>query len=295
MVVDSGIAARRELASLIKAARRRYVVGARKVSQTELAALLGCTQSKIQKVEAAHVRIDPEDVEQIIKHLGIEPAAARRMRELAALNAVQRPWSEQRALVPYYFRKYLQLEQIATEILSWHEMRIPGPLQSTDFILRQFNANGKIDVEAYLRNRESRRKLFQQAQLRRYHCILAEEVVRRVTCTLGPATARDQIDYLLAVNDPTDPRQLADARTTISLLPVDAAVPHLENDFSVLHFANPALSIVYIEHVAGAQYLNSPSAIDRAAVAWRAVANAALDREATQRLLQKLRIECTGS
>jgi hypothetical protein len=63
----------------------------------------------------------------------------------------------------------------------------------------------------------------------------------------------------------------------------------VENDFSLLHFIDPAHSIVYIEHVAGAQYMNSTSAVDKAVAAWRAVERAALDRRATQERLRKLR------
>lgn len=293
-VTTPGMPARRALAALIKAARRERVVEGRRLSQAALAALLGCTQSKIQKIEAADVKIEPEDVERLIKLLGVESATARRMRELVALNAVGEPWSGERALIPHYARKYLELEQSATEILSWHEMRIPGPLQSMHFMLRQFNTAGKVDVAPYMRNRERRRKLLHQPQLQRYHCVLAEEALRRAACGLGRDTARDQIDYLLAVNDPTDPRHLADARTSIFLLPAEAAVPYLDNDFSLLRFADPGHSVVYIEHVAGAQYLDSASAVDKAGAAWQALARAALDRENTQELLLKLRGECAG-
>jgi hypothetical protein len=294
MVTTPGMPARRELAALIKAARREHDIDGRRLSQTALAALMSCTQSKIQKIEAANVKIEPEDVEQIIRHLGVEPATARRMRQLVALNAVGEPWSGERALVPHYARKYVELEQIATEILSWNEMRIPGPLQSMHFMLRQFNTAGKVDVAPYMRNRERRRKLFHQPALRRYHCVLAEEALRRVACGLGRGTARDQIDYLLAINDPTHPGELANARTSISLLPADAAVPYLETDFSILRFADPGNSLVYIEHVAGAQYLDSSSAVEKACAAWQAVACAALDREGTKGLLLKLRDEFAG-
>jgi hypothetical protein len=213
------------------------------------------------------------------------------MRRLAALSTIGEPRSGQRALVPPYVRKYLELEQVATEVLSWHEMRIPGPLQSMQFMLQQFSTIGKIDAIAYVRNRERRKKLFQQPQLRRYHCVLAEEALRRIARSLGQDILRDQIDYLLAINDSTATRQLADARTSISLLPTEAAIPYLENDFSLLHFSNPTHSMVYIEHVAGAHYLNSASAVNKAAAAWNAVARAALDRKGTQRLLMKLRSE----
>lgn len=294
LVSTPGMPARRELAALIKAARCEHVVDGRRMSQTALASALGCTQGKIQKIEAAHVKIEPEDVEQMIAHLGVEPATTTRMRQLVALNAVGEPWSGERALVPHYARKYLEWEQIATEILSWHEMRIPGPLQSMHFVLRQFNTAGKVDVAPYMRNRERRKKLFHQPQLRRYHCVLAEEALRRAARSLGPDTARDQIDHLLAINDPTHPRGLADARTSLSLLPVDAAVPYLDNDFSLLHFADPRHSLVYIEHVAGAQYLDSSSAVEKADASWQALARAALNRERTQGLLRKLRDELTS-
>jgi transcriptional regulator with XRE-family HTH domain len=294
MAIGSGMPARRELAALIAASRRARMVDGRSLSQAGLAAMLGCTQSKIQKIEAAHVRIDSQDVELIIQNLDIEPSTAVRMRQLAALSTVGEPWSGQRALVPPYARKYLELEQIATEILSWHEMRIPGPLQSVHFMLQQFNTIENNDSIAYVRNREQRRKLFQQPQLRRYHCVLAEEAIRRTAHGLGQATVRDQIDYLLAINDPTDAHQLADARTSISLLPAEATIPYLENDFSLLRFSNPIHSMVYIEHVAGAHYLDSVSAVDKAAAAWHAVAQVALDREGTQRLLMKLRADLTN-
>jgi hypothetical protein len=289
-----GMSARHELAALIKAARCAHVVQGRTLSQAGLAALLGCTQSKVQKIEAAHVTIGSKDVERIIDQLGIQSATAYRMRQLVALNVVGEPWWGQRAVVPPYARRYLELEQIATEILSWHELRIPGPLQSTQFILRQLNTARKIDIGPYVRSRESRRKLFHQPQLRRYHCVVAEEALHRAVSGLGRAAVCDQINHLLAINDPTDPRQLADSRTTISLLPVEAAVLYVENDFSLLHFTDPEHSIVYIEHVAGAQYLYSTSAVDKALAAWRAVECAALDREATQMRLRELRAEWVG-
>lgn len=293
IVTTPGMPARRELAALIKMARQECVVDGRRLSQAALAAVMGCTQSKIQKIEAAHVKIEPEDVERVIGHVGVGSVTARRMRQLVALNAVGEPWSGERALVPHYARRYLELEQIATEILSWHEMRIPGPLQSMHFMLRQFNTAGKVDVAPYLRNRERRRKLFHQPALQRYGCVVAEEALRRAACGLGRDAARDQIDYLLAINDPTDPRE-ADARTSICLLPAEAAVPYLENDFSILRFADPGHSLVYIEHVAGAQYLDSTSAVEKAGAAWRILAGAALGREGTQELLRKLRVEFVG-
>jgi hypothetical protein len=259
-----------------------------------LATLLGCTQGKIQKMEAARVKIERRDVERLIEQLGVDPATADAMRDLTALNAVGEPWSGERALVPDYVRRYLESEQAATEILSWHEMRIPGPLQSTQFMLRQFNTAGQIDVAPYLRNREHRRRLFHQPHLKNYHCVLAEEALRRAVSGFDRHTALDQIQHLLAINDPNDPRHFADARTRVCLLPARAEVPYLPNDFSLLHFADPGNSLVYIEHVAGATYLDTATAVERADAAWRHITRAALDKDATQEFLHHLAAEFTA-
>lgn len=291
IVIMSAMTARHELAVLIKIARRTSTRDGRKLSQTALGELVGCSQGKIQKIEAARVKIEPGDVEKILAHLDVDEDTGKKMLSLAALNAVGEPWSGERALVPKYVRAYMELEQDATEILSWHEGRIPGPLQSTHFMLQQFQTAGRVDVAPHMRNREQRRELFHRPQLQRYHCILGEEAIRRAATGLGRDTARDQIDYLLVINDPEHPSNLADHRTCVSLLPADAAVPFLPTDFSVLRFDNPKNNFVYIEHVGGAHHLKSDDVVQQTLDAWEELHHASLDRDGTGKLLRELRTE----
>lgn len=285
------VSARRELGALIKAARRDHRIDGKPMSQAELARLLGCTQGKIQKIEAGAVKIEHEDVDQIIKHLDIDEAAASEMHSLVSSNTATSPWSGERALVPNYARRYLELEQIATEILSWHDMRIPGPLQSELYMLRQFNATEVVDPAPYLRNHAKRRELFRQPQLRRYQCILAEEALHRAASGLGRDVARDQVNHLLTINNSSDPSNLADARTSIHILPIDAPIEYIPIDFSILRLAEHTDSVVYIEHVGGGQYLHSTNAAQRAFDAWTKIAHIALDKDDTSTLLAKLHVE----
>ncbi|HEY2763263.1 MAG TPA: helix-turn-helix transcriptional regulator [Pseudonocardiaceae bacterium] len=282
-----GVAARRDLAELLKQVRLAHVVNGRRMTQAQLAACLGCSQGKVQKIEAGAVAIETDYVEQIIKHLNVPPDTADRMRDLVAFNAVGEPWAKDRALVPHHFRQYMQSEQIATEIFSWHGTRIPGPLQSEQFMLRHFNAAGRIDVIPYLRNRARRKKLFTQARLRRYHCILTEETLHRTAFGLGTDVAQDQIDYLLAINDPTDSR-IADTRTLVSLLPLHAPISYLTNDFSILHF-DTGKPLVYIEYVGGGKCLKTSQVVTSASNAWHDLTHVALERDETTKLLQELR------
>jgi transcriptional regulator with XRE-family HTH domain len=280
---------RRELAGLIKQARLdARTPSGRRMTQQELGGLVGYSQGNINKIESGQIKIEPETVERIIRDLQVPPDIATRMRNLARWNAVGVPFSGQRALVPEYARKYIDYEPDALEILSWHELRLPGPLQSEHFMLRQFATAGSVDVAPLIRNRRSRRELFRRPALRRYGCVIAEEALHRAGRAFGAGVVCDEIDYLLAINDPATTR-IADDRTHIQLLPTTTGVAHLYGDFSILRLPDPKASFVYVEHVAGAHYLKSARQLAKAAQAWDEVHSAALDRDHTNEFLRRLR------
>lgn len=280
---------RRELAALIKQARlAARTESGRRMTQQELGRLIGYSQGNINKIESGQVKIEPETAERIILSLDVPPETAIQMRNLARWNAVGVPFSGQRATVPDYARRYLDHEPDAVEILSWHELRLPGPLQSEHFMLRQFATAGSVDVAPLIRSRRARRDLFRRPGLRRYACVIAEEALHRAGQAFGSGVVCDEIDYLLTINDPGDTR-IADERTSIQLLPATTGIAHLYGDFSILRLPDPKDSFVYVEHVAGAHYLKAARHLAKAAQAWDEVHGAALDRDHTNVFLRKLR------
>lgn len=280
---------RRELAALIRQARLDAHAGSgRRMTQQELGRLVGYSQGNINKIESGQIKIEPDTVERIISTLDVADGVATRMRNLARYNAVGVPFSGQRALVPEYARKYIDYEPDAVEILSWHELRLPGPLQSEHFMLCQFATANSVDVAPLIRSRRSRRELFGREGLRRYGCVIAEEALHRAAHAFGAGVVCDEIDYLLSINDPEDTR-IADERTCVQLLPTTTGVTHLQGDFSILRLPDPKASFVYVEHVAGAHYLKAARQLSKAAQAWDEVHYAALDRQQTNAFLRKLR------
>jgi transcriptional regulator with XRE-family HTH domain len=291
-VYTGGGPARRELATLITNARNAApTTTGRRMTQAALGRLIGCSQGTIQKIEAASVRIDQSTVELIIHHLGVDPDTADTMRGLAVRNAVGEPWSRERALVPRFARRYFESEQDAIEILSWHEMRIPGPLQSEHFMLNEFEVAGQFDPAPYIRNRARRRELFRKPGLLRYACLLAEESLHRAAMSFGPIVVCDEIDYLLDVNDLAEHLDLADDRTSVRLLPATTALIDPPGDFSILRLPDPKDSFVYIEHAAGSHYVSTPEGQEKAMTTWLRLDRIALDRDGTCRFLRKLRDE----
>lgn len=285
-----GVQARRELADMIVKARHaaRTSDGGR-MTQQRLAKAVGYSQGNIQKYEAGTLRIPPDLIDSFIAVLGIGEEEADQMHKLAARNAVGHPWTRELAAMPDYAEPYITDEQFATDILSWHELRIPGPLQSEHFMLELFTSNRDVDVAPYLRRRSERKKLFRRPDLRRYDCILAEAALRHFASSLGPRPVQDEIDYLLAINDPADPLDLPNKRVTVRLLPTDTTIVDLHGDFSILLLPEPKRCFVYVEHVVGATSFRSKSGLTKAQATWEELSRAALDREATCVALRQLR------
>lgn len=280
---------RRELAGLIKQARLDAPTeSGRRMTQQELGHLIGYSQGNINKMESGQIKIEPETVERIIRCLHVPGDIATQMRKLARWNAVGVPFSGQRALVPEYARKYIDSEPDAVEILSWHELRLPGPLQSEHFMLRQFATATSVDVAPLIRNRLARRELFRRPGLRRYGCVIAEEALHRARRAFGAGAVCDEIDYLLLINDLANDR-IADDRTCVQLLRTTTGMAHLYGDFSILRLPEHEASFVYVEHVAGAHYLKAARQLAKAGQAWDEVHTAALDRNDTNEFLRQLR------
>jgi hypothetical protein len=290
-VTQPGLAARRQLAALIKQARYEHVVNGRPMTQAALGIAIGCSQGKIQKMESGTTEISATDLDQIIDTLAVQPRTAATMRDLVQASRLIDPWSGERVHVPTYARWMIDAEKDAVEVLCWHEARIPGPLQSDHYMLTLFGSGrkGEIDVTPHYRNRKQRREVLRGPQLRRYSCVLGEESLRRARASLGRGPALDQIDFLLRLAEPNSTSDVADERTTISLLPLDADVPYVPNDFSLIRLPESGHSFVYVESVCGADYHRGEEALTKAQNAWHELHQAALDTEGTLAALRKLR------
>jgi hypothetical protein len=279
---------------MIKRARTQHMVGARPLTQAMLGRMIGCSQGKIQKMEAGNSEFFAADIDKIIEVLHLEFDVAAKMRVLVHSSRFIDPWSGDRTHVPAYARRMIDSEKDATEVLAWHEARIPGTLQSDHHMLAQFQVGGQIDVAPYYRNRKQRRELFTRPQLQRYACVLGEESLHRAYASLGRGPALDQIDFLIRLVDPGERCDFADHRTTVSLLPMDASVPYLPNDFMLIRLPEAGHSFVYMENVCGADYHNGRDALEKAETAFSTLLEAALGVDETVFQLRALRKKLAG-
>jgi transcriptional regulator with XRE-family HTH domain len=267
---------RRQLGNEIR--RARLAAG---MTQQEVADLLGCGQGKINKIEAGAVAVKQADLKQMLDAFGTSRTEVEMMTELARASGQRGQWSGYRSAVPHWFRTFTDLEPAASEILSWHGERIPGSLQSEHYMLKQFSEARATDVTALVRNRSERRQVFDLKRPPYYRFILGEGALRRMPGGPNPSVGLDQVEHLLALEQ-------SYARTFIHVLPFDARLSFVPNDFTIMRFSDTTKDFVFIEHAAGGVYIDDEADFELFVDAWDRLRGAALERGETAEYLEKL-------
>lgn len=251
------------------------------MTQQDVAAVLGCTQGKVNKIESGTVGVKLGDVRTMLESFGVGGEHAETMLNLARAAAGQRGhWSGYRSVVPHWFRTFTDLEPAAAEIMTWHGERIPGPLQSEHYMLKQFTEFGATGVTSLVRNRLDRKSVFDQEQPPYYRFIIGESALRRVPGGAAPAVMLDQVEHMLGLADKE--------RVYLHILPLDAPLAAVPNDFTILRFPERTRDFVYIEHAAGGLYLDDLKDFQIFVDAWDRLRGSALERKDTREFLTGL-------
>jgi transcriptional regulator with XRE-family HTH domain len=259
----------------------RHARTAAKMTQQQVADVLGCTQGKVNKIESGAVGVKLGDVRAMLDAFGINGDESEALMGLARAAAGQRGhWSGYRSVVPHWFRTFTDLEPAAVEIMTWHGERIPGPLQSEHYMLKQFTEFGATDVTSLVRNRLDRKAVFDQPQPPYYRFILSEAALRRAPGGKAPAVMLDQIEHLMEL----DRRQ----RVYVHVLTFDARLAAVPNDFTIMRFPDRTRDFVYIEHSAGGIYLDDQKDFQIFVDGWDRLRGAALERQETREFLKGL-------
>jgi transcriptional regulator with XRE-family HTH domain len=267
---------RRQLGNEIR--RARIAAG---MTQQEVADLLGCGQGKINKIETGAVSVKQADLRQMLDAFGVSRTEADMMTELARASGQRGQWSGYRSAVPHWFRTFTDLEPAASEILSWHGERIPGPLQSEHYMLKQFTEAGATDVTSLVRNRLERKQVFDLKRPPYYRFILGEAAFRRTPGGPSPSVALDQVEHLIQL-EKTYPR------TFIHVLPFSARLSFVPNDFTIMRFSEATRDFVFVEHAAGGVYIEDEGDFELFVDAWDRLRGAALERSETVEFLETL-------
>lgn len=273
---------RKQLGRLLRRAREAVVP---KLTQAAVAEHLGCQQAKVNKIEMTLVAIGPRELEKLIELYDVPADLAEEMRTLAEHDQRNGPARTKFSTRLAAYDELSELETEASEIRCWHSERLPVPLQSELYRLKQHESlmeKGAVDATRVLRERAARIRVFTVAGRPRFRVILSESSLHRMPGGRTTQLVVDQSEYLLKLMDEHEQLELR-------ILPFTADIPYVDSDFQHLMFAGSASrEFVYIEFPGGTR--RSKNAHERAECRahWDALSAAALDVDGTRDFLKGL-------
>lgn len=218
------------------------------LSADDAATALGWYRNKISKIETGESKLSDKDVQALVALYGAEERAVDRVLAMAREARRKIP----SARVPDWAKKYVHLEECASEIKLFYGDTIPGVLQTADYARELLSASvvvPSVDVDAMAEARERRSKRFFGDNAPLLWVVLGEEAIKR---RVGePDVHQAQLERL---------RDLAELdNVTIQVIPLSSgAHAGLGIAFTLLHLEHVGSDIVYIESLTSSDYLSRP-------------------------------------
>lgn len=251
--------------------------GVRK-SQQDAASRLGCSISKIQKIEGGEVGMKQVELEALLDLYEVPEALRSQLLELRALGN-QRGWWSKYGAVPAPFATFLGLESAATKIRVFEPLMVHGLLQTQDYaraLAETLNPNlSDTEVDRQVRIRLERQERVFGEDPPEVWVVLDEAVLRRQIG--GPGVMANQLDHLLKL-----PK-----RVLVQVVPfTNGGYPGTLGALTLFEFAEELHTPVgYVESQAGNLYLEREDDLTRANLVLNHINAAALSKQESRELI----------
>jgi transcriptional regulator with XRE-family HTH domain len=253
----------------------------------QAAQVLHCNVTKISRLELGQSGIAIGDVKLLLESYGDDPEHIAWMMELARNNRERGRWSGYRAVLPEWFRAYVDLERDAEDIRLAQVELVHGLLQTENYI-RVLHADRivpgePVDVDAAVKARLERQELLTREDGPTVSFVLSESCVRRVVG--GREVMAEQLEHLVVMTE--------HPRVRIQLRPFDTVeTVGFVAAFSLLRVPSfgdePPLVFVYCEDYDGARYIDDNATIRVYEDLWNSLQAAALGPRETARRLREI-------
>jgi hypothetical protein len=272
---------------IVLGAQLRKLREAAEISRGDAGYSIRGSESKISRLELGRVGLKERDVADLLTMYGVSDERER----TAFLDMVKRSnergwWHRFNDLMPDWFEDYIGLEEAASRILTYELQFVPGLMQTEDYS-KAIASHGRADlagedVERRVALRLQRQKTLARAGTPQLWAVIDESVLHR------PIGGRDvmlaQIEHLLKLT-----RQ---PRVTLQIVPYRLSGYAAEGPFTMLRFAEHDLpDLVYIEHLAGALYLDKPGELELYGRVFDRLTVDAETPSRTRQILSKVRAE----
>lgn len=216
---------------------------------------LDCSESKISRIENGDVRVNRRDLFALLDLYDVNDAALRtELRELAAQGGRRGGWwVKYNNEVNGSFRRFMELETVATSIRRVSVTAIPGILQTPEYARAVISATAPEytaeDIERQLRMRAERQRRLVEPNPPDNWVILDEAVLRRRVGGREVMAAQLRRLHTAAQS----------CHLKVQLLPFEnGAHQGMPGSFALMRFLPPDPDVVYSEGFAGEVTLDDP-------------------------------------
>lgn len=274
---------------------RRIILGAQlrrlregmQLSRADAGYTIRASESKMRRLETGQVGFKERDVADLLTLYGVTNAVERQQfLDLVTQSNQLGWWHPYTDLIPKWFEDYVGLEEAAARIQCYELMFVPGLLQTEEYA-RAVAGHGEPrpaddEIQRRVDLRRQRQKILIGPNAPKLWAIIDEAVLHRPLG--GVRVLRDQIGHLLEMT--TQPN------VAVQVVPYHKSGSAAESAFTLLRFAEPDLpNIAYVEHVAGALYVEKFEDIEVYGRAMDRLAVSAETPDGSRQLLSKLRAE----
>jgi transcriptional regulator with XRE-family HTH domain len=257
------------------------------ITRVDAAYAIRSSESKMSRLELGKVGFKERDVADLLTMYGVsDPAEREAFLEMVKQSNQPGWWHRYNDVIPSWFTDYVGLEESASPIQTYEHQFVPGLLQTPEYA-RAVMSHGRPelvtdDVEHRVALRMRRQSVLARPNAPRLWVVIDESVLHRPIG--GRQVLRAQLDALL------EHTQLP--HISLQILTYQYSGYAAESAFTMLRFAEDDLpTIVYVEHLTGAFYLDR---LDEIEVYGRVLDRLAVDAETpenSRQLLMKMRAE----
>ncbi|PRY31629.1 helix-turn-helix domain-containing protein [Umezawaea tangerina] len=272
---------------IVLGAQLRRLREAAEITRADAGYSIRGSESKISRLELGRVGLKERDVADLLTMYGVTDQTDREtFLEMVKRSNQPGWWHRFNDLMPDWFQDYVGLEEAAVRILTYELQFMPGLMQ-TESYARAIASHGRPDsagqdVERRVGLRMNRQKILHRSGAPRLWAVIDESVLHRPIG--GREVMLDQLDHLLELTK--------EPQITLQVVPYQLSGYAAEGPFTMLRFGEPELpDLVYIEHLAGALYLDKRDEVELYSRVFDRLTVDALTPDRTRQMLSKVRAE----
>ncbi|GAA4538155.1 helix-turn-helix domain-containing protein [Amycolatopsis samaneae] len=251
------------------------------LTEAQLARKLGCSASKISRIETGSRRIEEFDLIRLLAYCGVATDETRRIMEMAREADDPYRLRPHRDQLPDELSTLITHETTASSITVFEPQLVPGILQTEDYARALFRLSGVFNaegVELRVKARLARQRLLRSADRPQFVFFIHEHPLRSIVG--NEQVMHEQMLHLVLTGHR--------AGCAVRVVPDEAFPPGIFGPAFWLMRYPDHKPIVYAQHYTSSLFLKEPPDVEAYRTALARVADDALDARQSQEMLATL-------